>query len=453
MGLMPITDAIFLIGENPAQPMHVGGLQVFELPEGAPRTWVRDLHRGVLDAADEVQPLFRRRASRSAATFGQWSWDEAPDLDLEHHVRLTKLPRPGKVRDLLALTSELHGTHLDRDRPLWEAHLVDGLQGRRFALYTKLHHSLLDGVSALRLLRDSLSDDPDERDQPAPFAVPRRRRSRSSAPPFDALGLPAAGVRAVLEAAEVGRRTLDAARAALDHERAALPFRAPPTVLNGPVAGGRRYAADSWDLDRVRAVGKDAGATVNDVVLAMSAGALRAYLAELDALPDQPLIAMVPVALRSADESGEGGNSVAAILADLATDEPDPHARLARIAASVRSGRDRLAGLSPMQASAISSLAVGGVALSPLVARGLLPPPYNLVISNIPGPSDPLYWNGARLQGIYPLSIPMAGQAFNITVTSYAGHLEVGLTGCDRTVPRLQRILGHLEDALADLER
>jgi diacylglycerol O-acyltransferase / wax synthase len=236
-------------------------------------------------------------------------------------------------------------------------------------------------------------------------------------------------------------------------QAAALPMQAPRTILNSSITGSRRFAAQSWPLDRLRGVAKAGGSSLNDTVLAMCSGALRRYLQELDALPDAPLVAMVPVSLRSIGIEATGGNSVGTILCNLATDEPDAASRLAAINASMQHGKEIMAEMSRLQVTAMSAIAMAPLAMGMLFgAHRLLPPPFNLVISNVPGPKQPLYMAGARLDEFYPLSIPTAGQALNITVTSYVDRMEFGLTGCRRSVPHLQRLLTHLDDSLDELE-
>jgi diacylglycerol O-acyltransferase len=243
------------------------------------------------------------------------------------------------------------------------------------------------------------------------------------------------------------------ARQALREHAATLPMQAPRSMLNVPITGARRFAAQSWSLEQIRAVGKAAGVTVNDVVLAMCSSALRAYMLELGALPDAPLTAMTPVSLRREDSGEDSGNAVGTILCNLATDVADPADRLAAIHESMQRGKDLFAGLNQLQASAISAAMMAPLTLSmaPGGLAQLAPPPFNLIISNVPGPKSPLYFNGARLTGVYPLSIPTIGQALNITVTSYVDNMEFGLTGCRRSVPHLQRLLTHLDDSLAEL--
>jgi len=240
----------------------------------------------------------------------------------------------------------------------------------------------------------------------------------------------------------------------LREQQAAAPMRAPRTILNGNITGARRFAAQSWPLDQLKSIAKAAGSdvTLNDVVLAMCAGALRDYLIELDALPDAPLTAMVPISLRSLGIDTSSGNAVGTLLTNLATDVDDAGDRLSTIHASVQVGKQALAGMNRLQATAVSALLMAPLTLGTFFgANRFVPPVYNLVISNVPGPKEPRWWNGARLDAVYPLSIPLTGQALNITVTSYVDNLEFGLIGCRRSVPHLQRLLSHLDTAAKNL--
>ncbi|MCW2681261.1 MAG: diacylglycerol O-acyltransferase [Frankiales bacterium] len=452
MALMPVTDSMFMIPENREQPMHVGGLQLFDLPEGAGKEFLAGLYRQSVEVED-IAPLFRKRPYRSPLTLGQWGWKEDADIDLEHHVRHSALPEPGRVRELLALTSRLHGTLLDRKRPLWEAHLIEGLEGDRFAVYTKLHHAMMDGISAQRLLQRSLSTDPDARDVPVPW-----ERRESTRPPrqkesFSPLAAPKAALQLGADAIGLVPTLVQLANDALRHQAAALPLQAPRSMLNVGITGSRRIAAESWSMERLRKVGRAADATINDVMLAMCSGALRTYLLEQDALPASPLIAMTPVSLRD-ENSEEQTNAVGTILCNLATDLEHPGARLVAVRASMQQGKATLRGLNQTQITALSAVVMAPLLLnSVLDLHKVTPPPFNLVISNVPGPKEPLYWNGARLSGMYPLSIPLDGQAMNITVTSYVDQLQFGIVGCRRSVPRLQRLLAHLEESLQGLEK
>jgi diacylglycerol O-acyltransferase len=451
MALMSPLDAVFLIPETREQPMHVGSLQLFQKPDDASRDYLPDLYQQML-AVDDIAPLFRKRAHRSLSTLGQWAWQQDPDVDLEHHVRHSALPRPGRIRELLALASRLHSTLLDRQRPLWEMHLIEGLKDGRFAIYTKMHHALLDGVSGLRLLQSVLSTDPDDLTLRAPYMPVEPPRAHSSAGP-DLAAIPSAALGMIGEVLALGPAMLRVGERLIREQSAALPMQAPRTILNEGITGSRRFAAQSWPLERLRSVASASRTSLNDVVLAVCSGALRGYLQDLDALPDQPLIAMVPVSLRSAGVDTASGNAVGVILCNLATTEADAGARLTAISDSMQQGKDSIASMSRLQITAMSGIALAPLALGSLFgAHRLVPPPFNLVISNVPGPKERLYLGGAELDAFYPLSIPTVGQALNITVTSYVDSMEFGLTGCRRNVPHLQRLLAHLESALSDLE-
>jgi diacylglycerol O-acyltransferase / wax synthase len=450
MELISPTDSMFLIGESREHPMHVAGLQLFEPPEDSGPDFVRELHETIVKN-DDFQPTFRKHPGRMLGGIWNLAWAFDDDVDIDYHLRRSGLPRPGRVRELLELTSRLHGTLLDRHRPLWEASLVEGLEDGRFAVYTKMHHALLDGVSAQRLMMRSMTSDPDDREVRVPWTLGARRRNKDSAESRSALQTITGAVGSV---ASLAPSTLAVARAALVEQQLTLPFRAPKTMFNVSIGGARRVAAQSWPLARIRAVKSAAGVTVNDVVLAMCSGALRAYLVELDALPETPLVAMVPVSLRAEDEQDAGGNMVGTILCNLATDTADPAKRLDAINTSMRDNKKVFAELPRTQALALSAFLMSGIALA--LVPGFVssaPPPFNIVISNVPGAREPLYWKGARLDGNYPLSIALDGQALNITLTNNADNLDFGLVGCRRSVPHLQRLLTHLEDSLADLEQ
>ena len=315
MALVAAPDLPFLLTESRATPMHVGGLQVFELPEGAGPGWLREQFEAML-AHTEIAPLFRQRPYRSLRTGGQWAWREDDELDIEYHVRHSALPEPGPgpraAGPGLAARTARSST---ASGPLWEFHLIEGLEGNRFAAYTKVHHAMVDGVSALRLLERWLSTDPDRRGPAAvgrPAQGARGRRARRRQPARRCCSSTAKGAADI---AGVAPTMLRSARRAMQEDLAAFPFKAPPTMLNVHITGARRIAAQTWSLARVKAVAKASDATLNDIVLAMCSGALRRYLVELGALPEESLTAMVPVSLRTDDSAG--GNAVGAVL-DLA---------------------------------------------------------------------------------------------------------------------------------------
>lgn len=453
------TSLAFLLAENRNQPMHVAGLQLFERPQDAGPHFVREMYQGAL-ATEEVAPLFRKHPRRALGGLGQWIWTDDDDLDIEHHVRHSALPEPGRIRELLELVSRLHGQMLARERPLWEAHIIEGLADGRVAMYTKLHHALVDGISAMKLMQNVLTTDPERRDMPLPFdARALRKPDRTGAEPAlteipidalrtalgltaDAAGMPAALIRTLTKGVR--------------NEASALSFYAPKSMFNVDITGSRRFAADDWPLERIRAISKASRTTLNDVVLAMCGGAVRNYLLELNRLPDTSLVAMVPVGLKSrgaASDSGGGGNAVGSVMVKLGTDLADPADRLAAINASMKAGKSALESMTPNQIVAMSALGMTPSLVIPLLRlNGIVRPPFNLIISNVPGPRSTQYLNGARLTGTYPVSVPMQGMALNITCNSYADDMCFGLTGCRRTVPHLQRLLTYLDVELAALE-
>jgi len=457
------TSAAFLLAENRNMPMHVGGLQLFKKPEGAGRSYVREMYEEMRDV-EEIAPLFLKHPHRSFGTAGQLVWQPDEQFDIEHHVRHSALPKPGRVRELLDLCSRLHSTRLAWERPLWEAHVIEGLHDGRVAMYTKTHHALVDGVSAMRLLQSVLTTDPDKRNMPAPWgkrpsharathSVEKADRSLSEVPVHalrTALGITA-------EAAGMPGALVKTISKGLRNETSALSLYAPRTIFNQSITGSRRFAAQDWPIERLRAIGKATGTTLNDVVLAMCSGAMRTYLLELDALPEAPLVAMVPVGLNAKQSqlaSADGGNAVGSVMVQLATDLHDPADRLARIHKSMQDGKEGLSSMTPVQILAMSALGQAPAILTPILRmQGIVRPPYNLIISNVPGPKTTHYWNGAQLLGTYPLSIPINGMALNITCTSYDGHMAFGLTGCRRTVPHLQRLLTFLDDEVGALEK
>ena len=444
------TDQLFLWLEKRQQPMHVGGLQLFSFPENAPDDYVARLAEQLRQQHQVTAPFNRRLSYR----LGQPVWVEDDQLDLEHHFRFEALPTPGRIRELLSFVSAEHSHLMDRERPMWEVHLIEGLKDRQFALYTKVHHSLIDGVSAMRLATRMLSENPQETGMPPIWDMTPRARSggddgslslwRSVA---HLLGSSGKQLGTIPTVAKELLKTINQARKDPAYHSI---FHAPRSVLNQKITGSRRFAAQSYCLKRIKAVCEAYGTTVNDVVTAMCASALRTYLMNQDALPAKPLIAFVPVSLRR-DDSSEG-NQVGVILANLHTDENNPGQRLMKIHQSMEEAKDRYRNMSSEEIVNYTALTLAPAAFHLLTGMAPNWQTFNVVISNVPGPSEPRYWNGARLEGMYPVSIAMDRLALNMTLTSYNGQVEFGLIGCRRTLPSMQRMLDHLEEGLAELE-
>jgi WS/DGAT/MGAT family acyltransferase len=450
------SDAMFLYGESRETMMHVASLMPYSPPPDAPPDLLRQLMDEVRSGPPVHSPWNQKLRSPDRLRSPLQSWVEADHVDLEYHVRRTALPSPGDERELGIVLSRLHGHQIDLHRPPWELHLIEGLEGGRFAMYVKVHHALADGYTSMRLLSRSLTHDPDERDRPLFFAVPPPPREQRDPEP-SGIHFPelVAAVRAQVGASKsVARALMQVVRSSRSggHDLVS-PLRAPRCVLNARIGSSRRFATQKLEAGRLKAVARAAGGTVNDVVLAMSAASLRRYLLERDALPETPLVAMLPVALRAKGDAG-GGNAVAAMLATLATDVADPVERLAAIIASTATAKQQLQGMSRSAILQYSGLLIAPAWLQmmPRVA-GHMPPTFNVVISNVPGPDQPLYFRGARMEATHPMSIPVHGQALNITCTSYAGNMCFGFIGCRDTVPHLQRLAVYCGEALTELER
>ena len=450
------SDSMFLYGESREQMMHVAAMMPFSPAPNAYRDWLRDL-MGEIRCAEVHRPWNLRLRTPDFLWNPLQAWCEQAEVDLEYHVRRSALPSPGDERELGILVSRLHGHHIYFHRPPWEAHLIEGLDGGRFAMYVKVHHSLIDGFSAMRVLANALSPDANDLTRPLFFSIPPPERApRPAADGEGGVHFPEllAIVReqygAAMTAVRALKKLVDSSRAG-DHDFV-TPRQAPKSLLNARISKSRRFATQRLETARLRAIAKAANGTLNDVVLALSSASLRRYLRELDALPAEPLIAMVPVAVRAKDDHGEG-NSVGAILASLATDIEDPVERLAEIIDSTRHAKQMLQGMSKAAILQYSALLLAPSLLQ-MIPRtaGHLKPTFNIVISNVPGPEQPLYFRGARLEASYPMSIPVHGQALNITCASYAGNVCFGFTGCRDTLPHMQRLAVYCGEAMTELE-
>ncbi|HEU5056546.1 MAG TPA: wax ester/triacylglycerol synthase family O-acyltransferase [Kofleriaceae bacterium] len=452
-----VIDALFLAAETRESMMHVGGLLVFTPPPDAPSGgFLRALADGLRDQP-EVQPPWNLELRRPEMLKNPLNtWVEDKDFDLDYHVRRSALPSPGDERELGILVSRLHGIQMDFHRPLWEVHFIEGLAGGRFAMYFKVHHALLDGYTGMRMLAASLSADPDERGTSLFFARPPRTRlggtGGAGAPTLSALFEALRGQAGAMR--DVGRAIANVVRASRAKDRSLVaPLSAPRSILNRRISRNRRFATQQFDFERVKRVARTAGGTVNDVILALSGAAIRRLLLDLGELPQKPLIAMLPVNVRPKDDPG-GGNAVAAILASLATDIADPTARLQAIIQSTTRAKEQLQGMSRGAILQYSALLMAPLSIQLSTGTaGRTKPAFNVVISNVPGPENPLYFNGARLDALYAASIPFHGYGLNITITSYAGTLNFGFTGCRDTLPHLQRLAVYSGEALEELER
>lgn len=442
--LHPI-DFIFLTLEKRQQPMHVGGLFLFTIPDNAPASFIQDLVTDIRNSKSIPIPPFNNRLSG-------FFWDEDEEFDLDHHFRHIALPQPGRIRELLTYISQEHSTLIDRAKPLWTCHIIEGIEGNRFAMYFKIHHAMVDGIAGMRLVEKSLSDDQNTKSIVPPWCVEGPRIKRLKQPKVSRLRGLIDGLKDQIDSTprviyELSQTVMKDMGRNPDYVSS---FQAPSSILNQRVSSSRRFAAQSFDFSRLHNIAKALGVTINDIVLAICSGALREYLITQNALPKKPLIAMVPASVRGDDS--ELSNRITMILANLGTHKEDPLERLAIVRRSVLNAKERFKRMNANQILNYSAFVYGAAGLN--IASGLMPKrqAFNLVISNVPGPREALYWNGARLDALYPASIVMDGQALNITMTSYQDKLEVGLTACRNALPKMQNLLTHLEEEIQRFE-
>jgi diacylglycerol O-acyltransferase len=460
-------DASFLALETANTTGHVGGLCLLD-PAGAPRPLNLARLTEVLAGRIPLVPVLRRKLLNAPLGLDQPYWVDDPDFDIEYHVREIALPRPGSDAQLTEQVSRLHARPLDRSRPLWEIYLITGLAGRRAAVYTKIHHAAIDGVSGTELLTVLLDLAPSGRELPAvaPFQpespppwieLAGRAAARLAWRPVQTVQLTNELVK-VLPTLAPAVSTLVGGMLGLNRGDggviAGAPGRPPATPFNKPITPHRRIAFRSVDLDTVKAVKKAFGVSVNDVVMAMCAGALRRWLIAHDALPAQPLVAMIPVSVRDPGSRGALGNKVSAMLAGLPTNVTEPAMRLEIVHAATEVAKARQAAIPQGLVDQISDFAPPALtarAARVMAATGLLHrlPPFNITISNVPGPNVPVYLCGARLIAHYPVSVVADGQGLNITLVGYLGQLHFGLVACRELVPDIDVLAGYLPEELA----
>ncbi len=445
-------DASFLALETANATGHVGGVCVLD-PKDAPKPVTLARLTEVLAERLQLVPVLRRKLLN--VPFG---------LD---HIRELALPRPGSDGQLTEQVSRLHARPLDRSRPLWEIYLITGLAKRRIAVYTKIHHAAIDGASGAELLTVLLDLVPEGRDLPAsqPF-TPEPPPNLATLALHAAARLAWRPVQTAMLANEIIKvvPTLTPAIGAVvgglfglnRGDGSVIPTstsRAPTTPFNKPITPHRRFAFRSVDLDAVKMVKNAFGVSVNDVVMAMCAGALRRWLSDRDALPTTPLIAMIPVSIRDPDSKGALGNKVSAMLATLPTHLAVPQERLVATHMATQIAKAQQAAIPQGLVDQISDFAPPALtarAARVVFATGLLHrlPPFNVTISNVPGPNVPVYLCGARLLAHYPVSVITNGQGLNITVIGYLGQLHFGVVSCRELVPDIDKLVGYLVDEL-----
>ncbi len=462
-------DAAFLTLETHNSTGHVGGLLILDPSESPTPLDLAALTRLMNERLPQI-PLLRQRLKYVPLGLDQPYWIDDQNFDIEFHVREISLPAPGSDAQLAEQVSRLHARPLDRRRPLWEMYLISGLAGGRLAVYTKIHHAAIDGVSGAELMTVLVDLTPegekrppaaDFKPEPAPGAATLLARAAASIAtrPVSAARIAAGMGRALPLVGSVLSPYVGAllGRGERDGDViAAAPGRAPRTPFNDEVTLHRRFAMRSVELEDVKTVKNAFGASVNDVVMAMSAGAVRHWLIDHDALPEAPLVAMIPVSVRDEASKSKLGNKVSAMFASLPTHLDDPVARLGSVHEATKVAKAQQAAIPPGLVENVTDFAPPAlVARAARVAFALgLPrriPPYNLVISNVPGPNVDLYLGGAKVLANYPVSVVTDGQGFNITVNSNGGQMHFGLIGCRELVPDIDVMAGYLVEELDKL--
>lgn len=471
-------DASFLYLETPETPMHVAGLTYFELPPGFEGSFYQHFRR-FFEGRLHTIPIFSKRLAPSLYDLDHPGWVEADDLDLDYHLRETALPSPGTAEQLEEVIGRLHANMLDRSRPLWQFYVITGLENGQGVLYSKVHHAAIDGGAGMAINKALYDVTATPRDVPPP--VPKAA-SANAAPSSPTAVDPVKGISDIMgnmmrqqlrmwqTASEIGSAMTNAflakpgeagpkALSTLQSMVNQLPtLNAPKTPFNATITRERSYAARTVSLSDTKAIAKASGTKLNDVVMAICAGALRRYLQEKGLLPDKPLIAGVPISLREPGDTRQN-NQVSGMLCSIATDIADPVERLKAILKSSSESK-QIAGTF-RDAVPQDFAFVGAPILLQLIMlvygrSGLadkLPMPMNVTISNVPGPPMPLYCAGARVTALHPVSIPAHGAALNITVQSYMDALNFGLTADRRAVPDIGKLGDYLVDAANELKK
>lgn len=451
-----------LAAESREAPQHIGSLCLYTMPEGVDeQAFLKEFVGSLRDVDKFLSPFGDRLKTGRLGMAGSVYWEPDTAIDVGYHIRHSALPKPGRYRELFRLISRLHGTLLDRSRPLWEMHVIEGLQNRQFAVYQKVHHAAMDGGRGTHVLRSQLSSDPNEKFKGSPLSqanweryskgLPQQSRAKGGQKPQRST------VEFLSDSFESGVSYFNALKRfgqswADSSDPLSLPFKkVPSSSINTDIDGARRFVAQSWPFGRIRAVGKAFDGTFNDAALAMCSGALRHYLQRHASLPDNSLKAMVPVSVRQKGDF-ETSNAIAMSSANLATDVADPAKRIAAIQASTQAGKDFYSELTSKETVVFSTaMQMPAILMGPLGLASKVPA-FNTIISNVPGYRETMYANGARVDGIYPVSMLTNGVALNFTLHTYDKNVDFGIIACRRSVPQVQRIIDYMEEALVELE-
>ena len=488
-------DVSFLNLETGANYGHVSSMNLFEADPSLPGSMggaemVAVMKELILERLNLLVP-FRRRLVEVPMGLDLPYWIDDPDFDIDYHVRLHAVPSPGTPEQLSEIISRIHGRPLDRRRPLWELYVIEGVdEGRTIAQFTKVHHAAIDGAAGAMMLGAILDSDPNVRPTgtyahwnpeqiPTESELLRRTAREYIRRPEKMIRLSVNTLRELSDSTRSGalraladiiaqpvpgpvgaylrQRLRHGTEGEVDRPPALPPTAAPRTPWNHQISPHRRFAFTSIPIDDAKRVRRAVGCTFNDVVMTICSGSLRRYLIEHDCLPQESLIAMVPVSVRTGAEEEIYQNRISALLADLATNEEDPAARLERVRASMTRAKDNFRAIPADTLQDFTRFAPPAIAAramrmySRLRIADRLNPPFNLIISNVPGPSSPLYFAGAQLQHFYPVSALIDGQGLNMTVQSYCDNLDFGIIADRELVPDIWMFEELLRESMAEL--
>lgn len=440
-------DTMWRLMESKDTPMHVGVLAIFKLPANAKDSYLTDMADHFRTFRKPVPPWNCRWVGGKALQGGVL--EEVKNIDIDYHFRHLSLPQPGGERQLGVMISRLHSHPMSFAYPLWEFHLIEGLEDNRFAFYIKLHRSVLKSISAIPLLMSALSSSSRKRKMPPFWAIPQKQgASEKSERDLNEF------INDALESVvNVGRDMVRSIQQPAELASYLLPGKTPRSTLNRRINYHRRFATQQFDLKRVKRVARASGSRIEDILVYIISTALRRFFKEYNALPDEPLIAGVPVELHELDHS-EPGNAIAGLRLSLATNLGDSEERLEAVKRSVEALKEDWSSLPDHAVSAYTwmrSLPIYGSQL-PGVGR-LVPPLFNLSISGlISTEQKPMYFQGAKLQAVYPLNALLQYSALSIDIVIYNDTFNVGYTGARDTLPAIQRMAVYTGKALQDLE-
>jgi diacylglycerol O-acyltransferase len=452
MTRLSLIDGGFLLTESHHSPKHVAALMLFRLPKGKGVAWLRSM----LDEMKQWPPCFPFNQKLKNQPGPLYELEPDPAVEINYHVRHTVLPGPGNDRQLLDVVARMHANLLDRDRPLWEFHLVEGLSGRRFAFYIKIHHALADGITIGRWLENSAADSAGDLGTPPIWAHEENTGERAESGinylqmVFDGVRMLGGGLKTAIGVAALTAKILQR-RFWEGDSLIALPFSAPKTPINVTPGAARKISIASYPLKAVKAIGKAQGASINDVIMTLCDIAVSRYFELHDDTPDGPLVAYMPVNIRTSEEEGDG-NLVTLLQVKLASKHGDPLATLQEVRKSINSAREVYSGAS-RDAVQYYALMVALVSLAEeiLGLHKVFRPVENLVISNVSGSREKLYFRGAEIIGLYPVSTLPPMTALNVTACSYAGTMYFGLIAGRTVVPDLDVLTSYIGDAFMEL--